>query len=87
MPDVLLTTDAPAHTALMHAPPAAEPAALAEFIADVLRLAHQAARAVHAPDQARGVLHVAQLFADELAKVHPRFDRARFIAAVIEAPA
>ena len=68
----------------VHAPPAAEPMELEKFIVDVLRRAHQTAQAVPAPDEARGIVQVAQLFADELVNAHPRFDRVRFIAAVIE---
>ena len=67
----------------VHAPPAAEPVALEEFIADVLRVAHRTAHTVRAPEQERGIHEVAELFADELVKAHPRFDRARFIEAAI----
>jgi hypothetical protein len=58
-------------TVRVHAPPAAEPMALEEFIADVLRLSQEC-----------GTAEVAALFADELAKSHPHFDRARFLEAV-----
>jgi pimeloyl-ACP methyl ester carboxylesterase len=63
-----------------------EPLAVDEFVARVLRHAHHAAYAHGAPDEARVILHVAQLFADELAKAHLRFDRLRFIEAAIEEP-
>jgi hypothetical protein len=57
-----------------------------ELIARVLRRAHQAAEAMDGPDEARGVLHVAHCFADELAAASPGFDRQRFITAVEEGP-
>ncbi len=58
-----------------------EPVAVDQFIARVLRRAHQMAETVGAPDEARAILHVAQLFADDLAETDPRFDRLRFIEA------
>jgi hypothetical protein len=66
---------------------AGEPLAVDEFLARVLGHAHQAAFAHAAPDEARVILELAQLFADELAKVTRRFDRLRFIEAVTEEPA
>ena len=71
-----------------HAPAAAndltfpgEPVAVARFIADVLHRAHQAAHAIHAYDEARAILGVAQLFAEDLAKIDPRLDRVQFVQA------
>jgi len=69
-------------------PPApGEPVAMDKFIADLLRRAHQTAEAVHGPDEARAVLHVAHLFAQELAKTEPEFDRLEFIEAITQEPA
>jgi hypothetical protein len=56
--------------------------ALDEFIVRVLRRAHQAVEPLGSPGEHRAILHVAHLFADELERTDPRFDRARFIAAV-----
>jgi hypothetical protein len=58
-----------------------------EFVAGVLGQAHRAAYAHAAPDEARVILHLAHVFADELAKTDPRFDRPRFIEAALEEPA
>ena len=66
---------------------AGEPVAVDEFVARVLDQAHQAAWAHAAPDEARVILGLAQLFADELAKTNPQFDRLRFIKAAVEEPA
>jgi hypothetical protein len=61
------------------------PAVVADqFIADVLRRAHQTAEAAGAPDEERMILRVAHLFADDLATTDPRFDRLRFIEAITE---
>jgi hypothetical protein len=69
-------------------PPApGEPVAVDRYIADLLRRAHQTAEAVHGPDEARAILHVAQLFAEELAKTEPQFDRGEFIEAITREPA
>ena len=54
-----------------------EPAATDELIARVLRRTH--AEALDRPHEARAILHLAQSFADELARADPRFDRSRFI--------
>jgi hypothetical protein len=59
----------------------AEPVAVDQFITGVLRRAHRSAEAVHDPDQARAILHVALLFADDLARTDPQFDRLRFVEA------
>ena len=59
-----------------------EPISLDQYIADVLRRAHQTAEAVHDPDEARAILHIAQLFAEQLAEADPHFDRLLFLEAV-----
>jgi hypothetical protein len=56
--------------------------ALDQYIADVLRRAHQMAEAIHEPDEARAILHVAQLFAEELTRTDPHFDRLRFLRTI-----
>jgi hypothetical protein len=56
------------------------------WIAGVLRRARQAAEATAGPQELRGILYVAQCFADELATATPRFDRAGFIGAVTAGP-
>ncbi len=61
-----------------------EPVPVDEFVARVLGQAHHAAHAHAAPDEARVILRVAHLFADELAKTNLRFDRLRFIKAAVE---
>jgi hypothetical protein len=66
---------------------AGEPLSVDEFVARVLDQAHQAAWANNAPDEARVILGLAHLFADELAKTNSGFDRVRFIEAAIEEPA
>ena len=66
---------------------AGEPLAVDEFVARVLDQAHQVACANNAPDEARVILGLAHLFADELAKTNSRFDRLRFIEAATEEPA
>ena len=55
-----------------------------QFIVDVLRRAHQTAEAGDAPDEERVILRVAHLFAEDLAKTDPRFDRLRFIETITE---
>jgi hypothetical protein len=57
-----------------------------ELVARVLRRAHAAMEARNAPDEARAVLHVAHLFADELAALDPRFDRLQFIKDATDDP-
>ena len=57
-----------------------------EYIADVLRRAHQTAEAVDGPAEARAILHVAQLFAEELAQSDSHFDGPRFVAAITRDP-
>jgi hypothetical protein len=63
------------------------PVAVDQYIADVLRRAHQKAEAFDEPDEARGILHVAQLFAEELAKEDSQFDGPQFIATITRDPA
>jgi hypothetical protein len=57
-----------------------------ELITRVLRRAHGTMEARNAPDEARAVLHVAHSFADELARLDPRFDRMQFIKDATEDP-
>ena len=57
-----------------------------ELIARVLRRAHGTMEALGEPGEARAVLEVAHLFADELATLDPRFDRLRFIKDAMEDP-
>ena len=59
---------------------------LDQFVARVLRRAHDAAEARNAPSEARAILDVAQLFADELTASHPGFDRFSFVVAATEDP-
>jgi hypothetical protein len=58
--------------------------ALDQFVARILRTAHEAAEARNAPSEARAILGVAQLFADELTASDPEFDRLGFVAAATE---
>jgi hypothetical protein len=57
-----------------------------ELIARVLGGAHQTMESLHAPNEARAILHVAHSFADELAALDSRFDRMQFIKDVTEDP-
>ena len=61
--------------------------ALDQLVARVLRRAHQTAEARDEPSEARAILHVAQLFADELTASHPGFDRLGFVTAATVGPA
>jgi hypothetical protein len=58
--------------------------AVDQFVARVLRTAHEAAEARNAPSEARAILGVAQLFADELTASDPEFDRLGFVTAATE---
>jgi hypothetical protein len=58
--------------------------ALEHFVARVLRRAHQSAEARNAPSEARAILDVAHLFADEWIAGNPGFDRFGFVAAATE---
>jgi hypothetical protein len=60
--------------------------AVNEFVARVLRRAHEGAEARNAPNEARAILGVAHLFADELNATDPGFDRLGFVAAATEGP-
>ena len=60
--------------------------AVDQFVARVLRRAHENAEARNAPNEARAILGVAHLFADELTASHPEFDRLGFVAAATEGP-
>jgi len=56
--------------------------ALDEFIAGVLRRAHESVDPPRSPSDHRAIFRVAHLFADELEQTDPAFDRVRFIDAV-----
>jgi hypothetical protein len=60
--------------------------AIDQFVARVLRRAHQSAEARNAPNEARAILDVAQMFADELIADNPGFDRFGFVEAATEGP-
>ena len=64
-----------------------DPEAVAQFVARVLRRAHQSAEARNAPNEARAILDVAHLFADEMIAGNPGFDRFGFVGAATEVPA
>ena len=57
-----------------------------QFVARVLRRAHHSAEASNAPSEARAILGLAHLFADELTDSDPGFDRLSFVAAATEGP-
>jgi hypothetical protein len=61
-----------------------DPETLDHFVARVLRRAHQTAEARDEPSEARAILGVAQLFADELTASDPGFDRLGFVTAATE---
>jgi hypothetical protein len=60
--------------------------AIDQFVARVLRRAHQGAEARNAPSEARAILEVAHLFADEWIAGDPGFDRFGFVEAATEGP-
>jgi hypothetical protein len=60
--------------------------AVDQFVARVLHRAHEAAEARNAPSEARAILDVAQMFADELIAGDPGFDRLSFVVAATEGP-
>ena len=60
--------------------------AVDQFVARVLRRAHDAAESRNAPSEARAILEVAHLFADELSAGDPWFDRIGFVAAATDGP-
>ena len=57
-----------------------------QLIVRVLRRELREADAVDALSEVRGIFHVAQSFADELASAEPGFDRLRFIGDAMEGP-
>jgi hypothetical protein len=69
-----------------HALVEGDPEPVDQFVARVLGQAHQTAEARNAPTEARTILGVAHLFADELTASHPGFDRVGFVAAATEGP-
>ena len=69
-----------------HALVEGDPEAVDQFVARVLRRAHESAEARNAPNEARAILDVAHLFADELTASDPGFDRFGFVAAATEGP-
>jgi hypothetical protein len=60
--------------------------AVDEFVARVLRQAHQSAEARNAAAEARTILGLAHLFADELTAGDPGFDRLGFVTAATDGP-
>jgi hypothetical protein len=60
--------------------------AVDQFVARVLRRAHQSAEARNAVNEARAILGVAHLFADELIASDPGFDCLGFVTAATEEP-
>jgi hypothetical protein len=71
-------------TASAHTLVEGETEAVDQFVARVLRSAHQIAEAHDAPSEARAILGVAHLFADELTASDPSFDRLGFVEAATE---
>jgi hypothetical protein len=66
------------------APAEDDPEAVGQFVARVLRRAHETAGARDEPSEARAILDVAQLFADELTASDPGFDRLGFVTEATE---
>jgi hypothetical protein len=60
--------------------------ALDQFVARVLRRAHESAEARNAPSEARAILEVAHMFADEWIAGNPGFDRFGFVEAATGGP-
>jgi hypothetical protein len=58
--------------------------AVDQFVARVLRRAHQAAEAEDEMGTARAILDLAHMFADELTVTVPGFDRLAFVEAATE---
>ena len=69
------------------APVESDAEAVDQFVARVLCRAHQSAEDRNAPNEARAILDVAQMFADELVARDPAFDRFGFVEAATEGPA
>ena len=63
---------------------AGERLAIDEFIAGVLLRAHQTVEPLRSPSEARTILRVAHLFANDLERADLPFDRLAFIEAVME---
>ena len=63
-----------------------DPEAVDQFVARVLRTAHQIAEDRNAPSEARAILDVAHMFADELTASDPEFDRVGFVVSATEGP-
>ena len=63
-----------------------DPETVEQFVARVLRRAHRTAEARDEPCEARAILGVAELFADELIAGDPGFDRFSFVVAATEGP-
>jgi hypothetical protein len=63
-----------------------DPEPVDHLVARVLRRAHENAEARNAPSEARVILGVAHLFADELTASHPGFDRLGFVSVATEGP-
>jgi len=55
-----------------------------EAVARVLRRAREAAEVRDEPSEARAILHVARLFADELTASDPGFDSLGYVMAAVE---
>ena len=60
--------------------------AVEQFVARVLRRAHESAETRNAPSEARAILEVAHMFADEWIAGNPGFDRFGFVEAATEGP-
>ncbi len=71
---------------LNHALVESDEEAVDQFVARVLRRAHERAEARNAPSEARAILGLAHLFADELIVSQPEFDRLGFVEAATEGP-
>jgi hypothetical protein len=63
-----------------------DPEPVDQFVARVLCRAHQSAEARNAANEARAILGLAHLFADELTASQPGFDRLGFVTAATEDP-
>jgi phosphomannomutase len=63
-----------------------EAEAVDQFVARILRRAHESAEARNTPSEARAILEVAHMFADEWIASDPDFDRLGFVEAATEGP-
>ena len=63
-----------------------EPLTIDQFIAGVLRRAHQTVEPLRGPSEARTILRVAHLFADDLEQTDLPFDHLHFIEVATEDP-